>query len=89
MELTRWNDYEDCCAYENAKKVRVQHSKAVNARPVILYNAEPSSSDDDDGMSGNDPDCNRDEDGARARTNNSVQAGADIALGHHQRSSDC
>ncbi|MCJ1357476.1 MAG: hypothetical protein MMC33_007472 [Icmadophila ericetorum] len=49
--------------YVNTTRTRPQHSKAVDARALLSRRCEPSSSNDDGGLSDSDPDISSDDDG--------------------------
>ena len=49
--------------HANATRTRPKEGRAVNARALISRGSEPSSSDDDGGLSESDPDLSSDDDG--------------------------
>ncbi|PMD12283.1 hypothetical protein NA56DRAFT_500197 [Hyaloscypha hepaticicola] len=50
------------CVFDNTPSTTLQYSKAVDAGALLLEESEPSSSDDESGLSNSDPDLSSDDD---------------------------
>ena len=53
--------------FDNAPSITLQHSKAVDARALLSEGGEPSSSDDESGLSDSDPDLSSDDDACSSK----------------------
>jgi hypothetical protein len=51
------------CIHNDATGVQLNHVKGVDVEATALEKVEPSSSDDDGGLSDSDPDSSSDDDG--------------------------
>jgi hypothetical protein len=55
------------CVFDNAPSTTLQHSKAAGAGALLSEESEPSSSDDESGLSDSDPDLSSDDDACSSK----------------------
>ena len=55
------------CVFDNTSSTTLQHSKAVGARALLSEESEPSSSDDESGLSDSEPDLSSDDDACSSK----------------------
>ena len=55
------------CVFDNAPSTTLQHSKAVGAGALLSEESEPSSSNDESGLSDSDPDLSSDDDACSSK----------------------
>jgi hypothetical protein len=66
---------EACRSHKNATRTRPKHVRATYAQALAPQRSEPSSSDDDGGLSDSDPDLSSDDDGCSSEDEQGLSTG--------------